>query len=136
MEESTEIALKKYEIVARNIEFLDGWVMKITTIYGVFIVAVLANLEFITDYPAPSVTLLTIMLGAIGVIFLLLLWRIDDLMKKSRNTMANLEHFFGDVSEHEAIDKSWANGITTTILCGFFIICTMTFILIVLMCGK
>ena len=121
MMKNSEIAIAKYEILVRNIEFLDGWVMKVTAIFGLFVVAIISNLDKILLIDNSYKVWMAGLAAFVGVIFCALLWRIHVLMKESMNTLFNLEIHFGELAKERAIDSRWGTGITTTLLCGVLV---------------
>ncbi len=121
MEEKTDIALRKYELIVRNIEFLDGWVMRITAIYGVFIFAIIVNIEKIGPYSISIRFWIVLVLIIVGVIFFGLLQRIDNLIIKTTTQLDRLEPFFGELADFPVIHPSWGKGLTTTVYCRLFV---------------
>lgn len=122
-----DIALKKYELIVKNIEFLDGWVMKVTAIFGVFIFAVITKMDKVILFQYLTKTWIIAVLIVIGILFSAILLRISKLIVGSKNQLKKIDKHFEEIGNVSVIDPSWGRGVTTTTYCLLFIGLTTIF---------
>ncbi|MFC1883320.1 hypothetical protein ACFL2O_00985 [Thermodesulfobacteriota bacterium] len=140
MVEVKDVILKKYELIVKNIEFLDSWVMKTTAVYGVFIFGVLYNIEKIIGH---NKTLPFFVIGMVltAAIFFGVILRIDFLMRKQTKTLKKIDKRLKDLKvgskDISVLPEPWGKGIfNTTSLCGCFIFVTAIVSVIAVAQGK
>lgn len=140
MTDEVSIILKKYELVVKNMEFLDSWVMKITATYCVFIFAIFGNIENIGKLNK-SIPFIISGIIITGFLFSVILLRILKLMRLQKKTLQAIEDKFielkvGHIIEDKFIELNvgvkkisvlptdWGSGYCTTTLCMCYIILT------------
>lgn len=100
-----EPLLVQYELVWKNIEYLDSNILKIVGLYGVLIGAFLSKWNSFYDKPYSSSLLIII----ISIIFILLLSRTASMIKEQVETLKSIENLIDSNDEKSVIKSAFAS---------------------------
>jgi len=131
--ESNEPLLVQYEMLWKNIEYLDSGIFKVIGLYGVLEGALLANLEKFHNYPYSSAILIIIISG----IFILLLHRTSKLAAIQAEKIRTVEQKMSDTFKDRVVPSlfptQYGKGMTTSLvsIMGIILMTGITVILLV-----
>lgn len=112
MTDTNEPLLIQYELVWKNIEYLDSNILKIVSLYGVLIGAFLSKFESFYDKPYLSSLLIFI----ISFIFILLLNRTASMIGEQVETLKNIENLIEKNVLKNAFASTFSKGLKISLL--------------------
>jgi len=114
--DSNEPLLVQYEMLWKNIEYLDSGIFKVIGLYSVLEGALLANIEKFHNHPYSSAILIIIISG----IFILLLHRTSKLAaiqaEKIRTVEQKMSDTFKDRIAPNLFPAQYGKGMTTSLV--------------------
>ena len=136
MADKLDFIVSKYELVVKNIEFLDSYVPKALAVYATFVAVTLVNTEKISREPMTAI-FFVVFFFTITITLFFLLRRISFLVLQQKETAREIEkrvQVEHDLSLFDrALPEDWEKGFSTACITRWSLAVMLTIVVCTLM---